>query len=146
MLMSWLIRLDWGGTIQRSIIGMLWKNIAGFVSSSLLGTSLKLLRDSLTRVLHPPHSHYSLLLELDSSTPSSMFSLFWKSLPCLNPLGSFLFMSLPPSSSGLYFWVDVSVSIFANLGVLSCLLHSGQSFAESHGSPLGLLHDVCLLH
>lgn len=80
---------------------------------------------------------------MDSSTPSSVLSLFWKSVPCLNPVGHFLFMSLPPSSSVLYFWVHVSVSIFALMGVFPCLLTSGQSFPDGRGSPPGLPHAAC---
>ena len=80
---------------------------------------------------------------MDSSTPSYTLSLFRKSVPCLNPLGYFLFMSLPPSSSVLYFWVHVSVSIFAHMGVFPCLLHSGQSVPDGRGFPPGLPHAVC---
>lgn len=104
---------------QPSGTGMVPQKAAGLISSVLLGISLEVHKHSLTWAPCPhTGTHYSPHLGLNCSTPSSMLSLFWTSILFFNPLGSFPFMSRPPSSRYvLYFWVHVSMPIFTLMSV-----------------------------
>ena len=78
-------------------MGMVPQKTADFISSVLLGISLELHKPSLTWAPCPhTGTHYSPHLGLNCSPLSSMLSLFWTSIPFLNPRGSFPFVSLPP--------------------------------------------------
>lgn len=90
MNINWL-GMDWGQNHPNQLALACCYRIQLVLSSVLSWAKGLSSSDTLTWALHPhTDSHYSLHLNLDSSTLSSTCSLFWKSVPCLNPLSSFL--------------------------------------------------------